>query len=74
MKKINLHNGNISDWQTVDELTEEEVKTAISLLTLLPNDSRYDKAEFAASEETQETDRDWLRVFVENYDGDIIFG
>lgn len=70
MKTISIDNGNSKT--TVNALNEEQIKVVVDNIGLMERDENYLKAEKAA--ECAENDREWVKRFVEAYEGEIVIG
>lgn len=70
MATLSMDNG-LSE-TTVKELNDYEIRILIDNIGLLERDENYLKADKAA--ECAENDREWVKRFVEAYDGEIIIG
>ena len=76
MATLSMNNGlstvAVAATVAVAELNDDEIKIVIDNIGLLERDENYIKAEKAA--ECAENDREWVKRFVEAYDGEIIIG
>ena len=76
MATLSLNNGlstvAVAATVAVAELNDDEIRILIDNIGLLDRDENYLKAEKAA--ECSDNNREWVKRFVEAYEGEIVIG